>query len=52
MNIGRIAGGTHAGWRTVRMQVRSDWTCPECGARMKYFWRNCVQCKAPRKEAK
>ena len=52
MHIGSIQGGTHAGWRTVRMQIRIDWTCSECGARNRYFWNPCPVCGHPRpKEA-
>ena len=49
MNIGHVAGGTHAGWRTVKAAIRKDWTCG-CGARNKYFWINCPVCHTPRPE--
>lgn len=53
MNIGKISGGTHAGWRIVRLKG-SDWTCPVrdggCGKSIKYFWTKCPNCGHPRPE--
>lgn len=40
MNIGHIAGGTNAGWRTVRQRA-ADWICPSCGKPLKGFWKTC-----------
>jgi len=44
-----VEGGTHAGWRIVRMVTRADWTC-ENGHRNRYYWNPCPVCGAPRKE--
>jgi rubredoxin len=50
MNIGTIQGGTNAGWRKAKMQVRVDWTCPNCGARNRYFYNPCPVCGHPRED--
>jgi len=46
-----IKNGTRAGWRKVKETVaRSDWKCPGCGARLKYYWTRCPNCGHPRPE--
>ena len=45
-----VRGGTHAGWRKVRFQNKTDWTCPNCGARNRYYWNPCPVCANPRDE--
>jgi hypothetical protein len=47
-----VRNGTNAGWRTVKLQNRRDWKCPnrECGARNRYYWTRCPVCKHPRPE--
>lgn len=51
MEIGRFAGDTHAGWRTVKARP-SDWDCPVCNAHNRYYWVNCPtpQCEGRRPE--
>lgn len=51
MHIGHIAGGTNAGWRKIRAAIKTDWDCPGCGARNRYFWTRCPNnCGHPRPE--
>jgi rubredoxin len=45
-----IRGGTHAGWRQTKEQNRSDWKCPTCGARNRYYWLRCPVDGHPRPE--
>jgi rubrerythrin len=47
VNIGHIAGGTHAGWRTVYAKAK-DWICPKCDVLLKYHWKVCPNCNHPR----
>jgi hypothetical protein len=42
-----VRGGTNAGWRKVEPQ-RKDYTCENCGARNRYYWRTCAVCNHPR----
>jgi hypothetical protein len=49
MYVGHVQGGTNAGWRTVREQ-RTDWNCPNCNARNRYYWVNCPSCLEHRPE--
>jgi predicted RNA-binding Zn-ribbon protein involved in translation (DUF1610 family) len=42
-------GGTRAGWRRIVASAK-DWTCSACGARNKYYWRNCPNCGERRPE--
>lgn len=44
-----VKGGTNAGWRIVG-QKKSDYTCPSCGARNRYYWVKCPACSHPRPE--
>jgi hypothetical protein len=44
-----IAGGTRAGWRTVKAAAK-DWRCPDCRARLRYFWLKCPNCGTRRPE--
>lgn len=37
-----------SGWRIVRQQVKSDWKCPSCGAKVRYYWTTCPNCSHPR----
>lgn len=48
-NIGTVQGGTHAGWRSVKQRPKA-WTCPSCGAKLKYYWLACPTDKHPRPE--
>lgn len=48
LRIGRVEGGTNAGWRIVHDQYRTDWTCPSCDARNKYYWVTCANCSERR----
>jgi len=45
-----VKNGTHAGWRMVYVQNRADWSCPNCGARNRYYWVNCPVCHESRPE--
>jgi DNA-directed RNA polymerase subunit RPC12/RpoP len=46
-----VAGGTHAGWRVVKLQSNNTyWVCPECEARNKYYWLKCPSCGHRRPE--
>jgi len=49
-NIGHVAGGTHAGWRTVNEQSKEDWVCPTCGKLLRYYWTSCPNDSTPRPE--
>ncbi|MGE5596446.1 MAG: hypothetical protein ACM3S1_10490 [Hyphomicrobiales bacterium] len=40
MNIGKVTGGTRAGWKRQREKPR-DWKCPSCGTHLRYFWPAC-----------
>lgn len=48
MNIGHVSGGTNAGWRKVKIQAKTDWKCPSCAARNRYYWAACPACGHPR----
>lgn len=50
MNIGKIEGGTNAGWRTVRDVPKENWTCSECGKSHRYYWVSCPVDGTPRPE--
>ena len=43
-----VKDGTRAGWRRPKEQAASDWKCPNCGARNRYYWVRCPICKHPR----
>jgi hypothetical protein len=44
-----VSGGTRAGWRRVKeARMLADWVCSSCGARLRYFWTACPNCKNPR----
>lgn len=45
-----VPGGTNAGWRRVGFHRRSDWRCPSCSARNRYYWIRCPVCNHPRPE--
>lgn len=49
MLLVRVVGGTAAGTKTaLKPQNKSDWVCPKCEARCKFYWRNCPNCGASR----
>lgn len=44
-----VRGGTNAGKRRVKQAVPpTDWKCPNCGARNRYYWVKCPVCSHPR----
>lgn len=43
-----VRGGTNAGHRRVKEQVKHDWKCANCGARNRYYWLRCPICRHPR----
>jgi len=45
-----VKGGTRAGWRRVKKMVKTDWVCPGCGNRLRYYWLSCPNCHHPRPE--
>lgn len=47
MNIGHVSGGTNAGWRIVREQLKEMWTCA-CGRLNKPTYVNCPDCYTKR----
>ena len=41
----RVTNGTRAGIkRALKPQSKKDWECSKCGARCKFYWRNCPNC--------
>lgn len=47
-----VQGGTRAGWRKVLPAYAAKfWSCPGCGARLKYHWLRCPTCSHPRPDA-
>lgn len=42
-----IAGGTNAGWRSLRDRA-ADWRCPSCSAYLRYYWLKCPNCETRR----
>ena len=32
---------TKAGVRRTKEALRKDWTCPTCGATLRYYWARC-----------
>jgi rubrerythrin len=45
-----VQNGTRGAWRKVHAQVKKDWICDNCGARNRYYWLSCPNCKHPRPE--
>lgn len=51
MLLTHVAGGTSAGTKSApKAQSKSDWECPRCNARCKFYWTNCPNCGHRRPE--
>lgn len=44
-----IRNGTNSGWKRIRERAK-DWRCPDCRARLRYYWLKCPTCGTRRPE--